>query len=89
MKLSKTEETIREALERGPLDPEGIADLIYAGKERPTHWRSSILAIMRILVIKTHAEPRPVIRSSGLGSGHKAEYQLADIVPTKFRRSFR
>lgn len=76
MKLSKSEEKIREALERGPLDAEAIAAILYVDRPRPTYWRSSISAIMRYLRFKTSNDPRPVIRSSELGRGRKAEYAL-------------
>lgn len=79
MKLSKSEEKIRIALERGPLDADGIAAILYAERERPKFWRSSVSAIMRYLRIKTSNDPRPVVRSSALGRGRKAEYALEGV----------
>lgn len=78
MKLSKSEEKIRAALERGPLDADGIAAILYEGRARPKFWRSSVSARMRYLRLKTLADPRPVVRSSGLGRGRKAEYAMGE-----------
>lgn len=76
MKLSKSEERIRAALERGPLDADGIATILYGDGDRPKFWRSSVSARMRYLRLKTIADSRPVVRSSSLGRGRKAEYAL-------------
>lgn len=75
--LSKTELVIVNALEfEGPKSLEQIADRIYEGRSRPKHWRSSVAAIMRYLRIKTMHWDRPVLRTSGIGCGRKAEYAL-------------
>jgi hypothetical protein len=78
VKLTKSEEKIREALEAGPLDAEGIAAILYVDRPRPAFWRSSVSAIMRYLRVKTMNDSKPVVRSSALGRGRKAEYALGD-----------
>lgn len=77
MNLTKSEEKIRAALERGPLDVEGVARILYDGRTRPQYWRSSVAARMRYLRLKTIADSRPVVRSTRLGRGNRAEYVLA------------
>ena len=80
MKLSKLEERIMKAFEQRPnhvWDLDEIARVAYKGKERPEYWRTSLQCLMRGLALKTSARAKSVRRTSGLGRGNKAEYQLS------------
>ena len=61
---------------------EDLAKGFYGSMKRPEHWEGYIQKIMRNLIIKTqNGLPVPggkisVVRSSPLGRGNKAEYQL-------------
>lgn len=80
MKLSKLEAKIMTAFEQRPnhvWDLDEIAKVAYKGRQRPEYWRTSLQCLMRGLAMKTVAHAKSVRRTSGLGRGNKAEYQLS------------
>lgn len=88
MKLSKMEDRLLAAMKERPgkrwtLDElQGVA---YQGlRQPPTHWRSSLAAIMRMLVLKTSTGLVRVKRYSALGRGNVAEYELDQTQKTAF-----
>jgi hypothetical protein len=57
---------------------EQIARVAYGHlpkEDWPPNWRNSVIAQMRLLIIKTSVEKWSLVRSSGLGRGNPARYQ--------------
>lgn len=53
---------------------EEIAEDLFSGAERPTHWRGSLLVTLRRLTLKSLLLPHVVRRESEVGRGNVATY---------------
>jgi hypothetical protein len=82
VKFSRAESVIIHMFLDAPREPkniEQIAKEVYEGlgMERPANWQRSIQARMRTIELKLLAAGRvPIIRTSPIGRGHAAIYEL-------------
>lgn len=77
-KLTKTEQRAYDALLAAPgrtLGIEALAEAVY-GKSKPSSPLAGTAQVMRLVILKTSASSPKAIRSSGLGRGQKAIYQI-------------
>ncbi len=85
MKLNKKEQAVIKFIanhERGMVTLEEIADVLYT-QDRPRCWRGCVATMLRILSYKTAGQPISVVRSSALGRGNRATYQ---VINARFRQ---
>lgn len=78
-KLTKTEQRAFDALNEAPgrtLGIEALAEAVYGSRARPAAPLAKMAQVMRLVILKTERERPRAIRTTGLGRGKKAEYQI-------------
>jgi hypothetical protein len=73
------EQRIIDAMNAQPQKEWTIPELgavAYKGRERPSNWKNSIVAIMRTIISRTESSIVRVKRTSNLGRGNKAIYGI-------------
>lgn len=78
-KMTKTEQRAFNALNEAPgrtLGIEALAEAAYTSRALPARPLHGMASIMRQVILKTEGSSPRVIRSSGLGRGQKAVYQI-------------
>ncbi len=78
-KLTKTEQRAFDALNEAPgrtLGIDALAEAVYGERRRPAAPLAKVAQVMRLVILKTEKERPRAIRTSGLGRGVKAVYQI-------------